>query len=282
MKFRKYAPAAVAILGAIGSLLRYLSFTFAYEPEVELFADNIYSLLLGIISFGVVATLVAYYFIGSAAQWDDIEIKTRGGTTLMGAAAVFSIGGGVFFTIISLMGPSMLGIINGVLATVTGLAMLGLAKALPGRLNEISQILTIIPVFWGGFWLLMEYRMESANPEIELFIYRIMAIVFVILLFYLTAFCLGRNGRVNRMFAAALGCAYFTMIVVFGDMLQFTVELYFAGNFVRIGGYAYLLAMLFLSLGMMMMLSLAKDRAPSDTDGETEADDDGGHAEDLL
>lgn len=249
-------PISMIAAGILGAVLRTICLNRSYEPEVALFRDSSAGTALAVLSCVVVAVSLVYAFTGPKTTWSNDGGHSYGGRTPMLAAGLLIFLAGLFFFFFSLVSFEFAGIVSGVLACLSGLAMLGLARIIPGRANEISQIFIIGPVFWSCFLLLMEYRVETVNPEIGMFIYRVLAIICAVTMFFQTAACFVRNGRISRLTAASWSAVYFTIIVLFADLPYFLVGILADSDYGRLASYVYLAGIFLFSLGIMMLYAL--------------------------
>jgi hypothetical protein len=260
---RMIAPVLVIAAGMTGAYLRTVSLNTAFEPEIDLFHASSAGTALAILSLVVVLSSLAWALFGPKDGWNSIGEKSFAGRLPMLAAGLLILLAGLFFFFFSIVSLRSSAIVTGALAVVSGLAVLGISRVIPGRANEGSQVFIILPVFWSCFWLLMEYRAETINPEIGMFIYRVLAIVSCVVMFFQTAACFVKNGRVSRLAAAGWLTAYFSIIVLFADFPYFLNRMLQAKNFAGLASYAYLAGTLLFSFGNL---------PPSGGGGQSRAD----------
>lgn len=92
-----------------------------------------------------------------------------------------------------------------ILAILTGGCMIGLATALSRRnITESTASMTIIPMFWACFDLIITFKDNGASPFLGLYAFELLAAVFLTYAFYALAGMLYANLSPSRF--AGAGC----------------------------------------------------------------------------
>jgi len=249
---RTIAPALIAAAGIAAAVMRTVCLNNYFEPGIGLFRESSLATALAVLSFAVAAFALGYGLFGPRLRWREEGMSFEGGRLLILASGLLIFLSGLYFFFLSTVTFKASGIMNGALACVWVIALLGLARRTPEKEGSLTQILLILSVFWGCLWLLTEYRSETINPEVGMFIYRVLDIICAVIMLFETAACRIRNGRTSRLIAASWGVVYFSIIVLFADLPYFAPGFLEASNFGGFATYAYTAGVFLFALGVIM------------------------------
>lgn len=169
------------------------------------------------VMIGAVAVLLVVILIKRRTLAIDFEQK---GSTLYKTASVvgamlFIAAGGAAFFAVSAEGASVITIITAIFSLVCGVCLFFEVKT---RNNpEISALLSVVPIFFAAFQLLMFYRGNNSNPLIYSFATELFALIFAMFALYSISGCsFGKNRPALVAFSSA-GAVYLLTTVLLSD-----------------------------------------------------------------
>lgn len=75
----------------------------------------------------------------------------------------------------------------------------------------------LLPAYTGALWLILSYQQVSGDPILQNYIYRLLAIIFILLTFYFMAGFAFEKGRPLVTLWVALGAVYFCLVTLLDD-----------------------------------------------------------------
>lgn len=239
MRFHRQLPVFAVISGLVGALLRALQLTTGFESGTELYIpENFWGHLL---AGWLLLTAVLCAFLARRGQHHaNFEVLFGDSGDLYKTMVAFSglllaAGGAAWLPIElrSMQGLSedtspwilALEIPFGFLCIAAGLCFVALGAALSRRqITEKQALLTMPPLFWAAFHLLVVYRQYCVSANLDLFAVEIFASIACVMAFYHFARMLyGKPAPRQFTFWAALTMAL-SVTDVFGYMLSLALD----------------------------------------------------------
>lgn len=258
-------PATAAICGTAGAVLRGINLLTGYEAETGLpVAGNsaqtalialsvLTAVLLFVLSRGYRADGGAVFeevFGGVGAGFKTVSVLT--GFVMLAAGA-----GGLYMLLPMMKDASirmtvLLPLIPlWALAILTGVCFIGLAVALGrGKVTETTAAMTVAPMFWSCFDLVITFKDNGASPFVGLYAFELFAAIALTYGFYaLAGFLYSRSSPFR--FAVSAGLSVFFCLTTVGG----SVIAYVAGGAV-LDGQTLLRYGCFLAAGLWLLALL--------------------------
>ncbi len=268
MQFNRKLPLLALTGGLVGAGLRAVQLSTAFEPETGLYIPGS---LCGQLLLGWLILLAAV--IAAAARQGQHhgsfeELFAGSGDlykTILAFTGLLLAAGGAAWLAVELplqfqqaqAGPWVLALELpfGVLCIAAGLCLVGLGAALSrGTLSQSHALLTLPPLFWAAFHLLVAYRQYCVSANLALFTLEIFASIACVMSYYHFARMLyGKPAPRRFTFWAANA-----IVLSLSDMLGYALNRLLGGTAVHwttasvvrgcclLCGCAFLLAELFL------------------------------------
>ena len=233
MKIKTAAPAFVGLAALLGAVLRGLNLMYGYEEGTRLPVpgDPAETGLIALSALAAVLLLAAALrcrryrgiafeeaFCSGGALFKMLSVLTglvmiaAGGAGLYTTAAVFSSGDA----------RSTLPMIPlWLLAMLTGGSFIGTASAISRRkITESAAALTIVPMFWACFDLIITFKDNGASPFVGLYGFELLAAIALTYAFYSLAGFLYSTASPSRFVFSAGLAAVLCIAVVGGAFLS--------------------------------------------------------------
>lgn len=236
MNCKKIVPAAAAIGGIAGAVLRAGNLLTGYEPETGLpVPGNMAQTLLIALS---VVMVVGLFWLSShfredrGAVFEDVFSGVDTGVKLVAVVtglAMIAAGVGGLASLFPQMshaaGREMFALLplipQWLLAIATGICLIGLTAALGRRVvTETTAVMTIVPMFWSGFDLIVEFKNNGESPFVGQYAFELFAAICLTYAFYaLAGFLYSQSSPFRFAFSAGLS-VFFCLITVGGGVIS--------------------------------------------------------------
>lgn len=287
MQLKKMLPWTTLVLGLLCGLLRGLDLARGYDQVTGLPTGALWEpvLIVCLAAACVVLFLLARSYPGSSPKEKAFETYFTGAgdlykTVSVLCAAVLALSGaaGLYFTLTGANTPKqsevavLAGTVNPlfdliaqiplwILAIVTAVVFIRMAGvAARGFISEEQAGLTIVPVFWSAFDLILTFKDNSGTPMLGHYVFELLAAGLLTLSFYYYAgFLFAKPHPARFAFCASMAsCLALTSAVGVGVAVLLGVD-YLPGALLRQACFVAAAAWLLSQLVLM-----AKGRAPSD------------------
>ena len=242
MKLKRYIPVFAALAGVVGAMLRGLNLHSGYEDGTGLpIPGNAPQTALIVLSVVMVAL---FYVLGHGfcrqrgASFEDTfgcsstAYKTI--AVLCGLAMGAAGAGGLYLLVTGTgtMTQNALEPQSSVLSTVLPLIPLWLLALLSmvafilvasvqarGTMTESHAALTLVPMFWACFDLIITFKDNGASPFVSLYAFELFAAIALVFAFYsIAGFLYARSNPARFVFATSLG-VFFSWTCVGGYLV---------------------------------------------------------------
>ena len=222
-------PVFVGAAAAGGILLRGLNLLHGYEGVTRLPVRGD-GAALGLLVLSAAAA-VLLVLLGRLFQKDkgiSFEAAFAGGGTLfqtisvlcgliMCAAGAAGLYGAAMGNPGAPFSASLPQLPQWLLAILTGTCLIGIAAALKrNNITEATASLTIIPMFWACFDMIVTYKSHDGSPAVGLYAFELLAAVFLCYAFYMLAGFLYSTGSPSRFVFSAGLAVFFSLSCVGG------------------------------------------------------------------
>lgn len=234
MKSIRILPAAVALFGIVGAILRGRNLYTGYEPVTNLpIAGNMPQTALILLS-------VVFFF--AMLLWSTV-LRSQKGTafedafgcehtiykmTAVLAALIMGVcgAGGLYLLFAGGSYPTVGLTANlpliplWILAIVTAYSFVTVASSQAhGYISENRAAFTVVPMFWACFDLIITFKDNGASPFVSLYAFELFAAVFLVYAFYCMAAFLYSTGNPVRFVCTASLAVFFCMICIGGYLV---------------------------------------------------------------
>lgn len=209
----KYLPALVAVLGAVGLVLRLELYASAVDGKDLLVPGHPLELLV----LGLSALVMALIVITVWPLYGSLRYSDNFPASKIAAAGSAAAALGIVLTVLTAKGePGRLFQVWKILGLVAGICL---------ALAAYCRLVGKRPVFFlhGGVTvfllshLICNYQSWSINPQLQDYIFSLFASVAVMVFsYYHTAFDVG-SGKRRTMLAAGLAAGYFSLVALSGS-----------------------------------------------------------------
>lgn len=232
MKKLQFAPIFVAVFALAGAVLRGLNLMHGYEPGTGLpIAGNLPETALIAVCALAGVGLVLFAFGCRGLRGILFEDAFGAGGTLFKMVSVIAglimlaAGGfGLYLAVTQTQGqlsarlplyPLWL------LAMLTGGCLIGIAAALGRRtINESTASLTIIPMFWACFDLIITFKDNGASPFVGLYAFELLSAIALTYAFYALAGFLYSTASPSRFIFSAGAAVILCLTCVGGTLIS--------------------------------------------------------------
>lgn len=216
MKKRFLILFLTALFALVGAVLRGLNLINGYEPDTQLPVQGDPA-ETGLIALCVVAAVALLAFALSFRAQRGILFEEAFGGDSVGfkmisvISGILMIASGAFGLYLAVSQNVMTAIwsfvpllILWLLAILTGCCMIGIASALSrDRIVEGTASLTIIPMFWACFDLIITFKDNGASPFLGLYAFELLAAIALTYAFYVLAGFLYSTASPSRFVLSA-------------------------------------------------------------------------------
>lgn len=180
--------------------------------ENSLALNTLFAVMIGVVAVILIGCLIKRRaFSIDHAQKDTIQYKAA---SVIGAMLFIAAGGAAFFAI-SGEGASLITIVTAAFALLCGICIIFEVKM---RKNaEVSAFLSIAPIFFAAFELLMFYRGNNSNPLIYSFATELFALMFAMFALYSISGCSFGKNRPTLVAFSSAGAVYLLTAVLLSD-----------------------------------------------------------------
>lgn len=229
MKIKAYTPLFVALAALCGAVLRGLNLIHGYEPGTHLpVRGDVSETALIVLSVLAAAVLLIWARTFRADRGTPFEDAFSGAGTLfkmtsvvcglvMAAAGAFGLYLAAAGDPSAPMAAKLPQFPLWLLAILTGGCFVGIAAALGRRkITESVASLTIVPMFWACFDLIITFKDNGASPFVGLYGFELLAAILLTYAFYaLAGFLYGTGSPARFVFSAGLA-VFFCLTCVGG------------------------------------------------------------------
>ena len=235
MDRKRLIPVVAAVGGVIGAVLRGLNLLTGYEPETNLpIAGNgaqTALIVLSVLTAAVLFVCARGFRADRGAVFEEMFGSSSAGfkvlSVLAGLVMIAAGAGGFYLLLPQFSGQSsifsLLPLIPlWLLAILTGGCFIGLAAALSRRaVTETTAAMTVVPMFWSCFDLIITFKDNGASPFVGLYAVELFAAIALTYAFYaLAGFLYSRSSPFR--FAVSAGLAvFFCLTTVGGAAIHF-------------------------------------------------------------
>lgn len=242
MKLKRYIPVFAVLAGIVGAVLRGLNLHGGYEEGTGLpIPGNAAQTALIVLS---IVMVVLFYVLGhgfkgqrgasfehtfgcSSTGYKTIAVLCGLAMGAAGAGGLYLLATGTGTTMQTMLGPRPF-----VLATVLPLIPLWLLALLSmvafilvasvqarGTMTESHAALTLVPMFWACFDLIITFKDNGASPFVSLYAFELFAAIALVFAFYsIAGFLYARSNPARFVCASALG-VFFSWTCVGGYLV---------------------------------------------------------------
>lgn len=199
MRFHRQLPVIAVAGGVVGALLRAMQLATGFEPGTALYqSDNLWGQLLT--GWLLLTVLLCAFFAWRGQHYASFEelfgCKNTFCKAVLALSGLLLAAGGIAWLPTALQTAQtltenndswflMLEIPFGILCIVTGLCLVGIGAVLAREEITARQAqLTIPPLFWAAFHLLVVYRQYCVSANLALFMTEIFASIACVMAFY--------------------------------------------------------------------------------------------------
>lgn len=232
MKIKAYVPVFVALIALAGAILRGLNLIYGYEPVTNLpVRGDMAATGLIVLSVLAVLALLVWGRPFRADRGIQFEDAFSGGGTPFKMISVlcglFMCAAGALGLYVTVSGDPAVPLAANLsqlplwlLAIFTGACFVGIAAGLGrGSITEGVALLTIIPMFWACFDLIITFKDNGASPFVGLYGVELLAATLLSYAFYVLAgFLYGVGKPAQFIFSAGLA-VFFCLTCVGGAVI---------------------------------------------------------------
>lgn len=233
MKKSLLAPVLVAVFAVLGAALRGLNLMYGYEAGTKLpvRGDMAETALIAVcvLAAAALAVLALSFRAQRGIQFEDAfgtdntffkMISVIAGLIMLAAGAF-----GLYLAVSENTGAPLFAKLSlfplWLLAMLTGACLIGIATALSRRqMSQSTASLTIIPMFWACFDLIITFKDNGSSPFIGLYAFELLAAIALTYAFYALAGFLYSTASPSRFIFSAGAAVILCLTCVGGTLIS--------------------------------------------------------------
>ena len=226
-----FLPILAALFGVLGGIFRGLSLLNGYEPQTHLpiSSDNFQLMLiiLSVVSVVIFLALCAKIKFSTVPEFEKAFINNSAGhkTLCVLSALIISLcGAGGFYFALTNSDKSFYSHITEfplwILAVFTGVSIIGLINT-KKDITESNAYLTLIPMFWAAFDLIVIFKNNSSSPFVGYYSFELIPSIFLTLAFYSLASFLYSSPKPRLMLFTSSLAVLFSLVCVIGTIMTY-------------------------------------------------------------
>lgn len=219
-----FLPILAALFGIFGGIFRGLSLLNGYEPQTHLpISDDNFQLILivlSVVSVVIFILLSVRVKLGAVPEFEKLFINDLAGhktLCVLSALIICLFGAGGFYFSLTNSDKNFYSHITDfplwILAVLTGIAIIGLTST-KKDITESNAYLTLIPMFWAAFDLIVIFKNNSSSPFVGYYSFELMPSIFLTLAFYAFASFLYSKPKPRFMLFTSSLAIVFSLICV--------------------------------------------------------------------
>ena len=225
MKLYRLIALFSGLLGICAGVLRWMELQTGYTADGFAVPGNKYRLILIIIA--ALALLIIAFFsvfmsISEKRKRPEIFLSLPKSIRILYFVSAAAFGSAGILRLIGSLSPlELTGFIDSLLLIFSAISMIVMGLSLRrGDLEMSSGIPVLFPVFWGCYHLILSFRVDTRNPVIAAYIWRVLAFCILLLcLFYYAGMIYGRK-PVRKLYAVSSGLLFGGSMLLIENVLS--------------------------------------------------------------